>query len=580
MGGAELYVKVLWVDPTTGLERQALTRSPVAFQGPSVWIGLNDGKTILVPPDQLRPDGSNAAEGVGGRGPGKPEIADHVQVPLNDARLKGPTAPLVFDRLLSSDRLGPAPTATDAGERTPHKSQPPILAAGEDLPPDVLAVGEDLAMDETTAGSARVCAREISDTTGNSCIVLSSDESSGESAHSTRMTLPTDAAPATGSVWEGGGRWRASPPVGSSPIGTTPMRRRAEEKRWQGEESDDAPKRKGRSKSSPVPHTMRFLRLRDGREWRDRNAERNLNRQKKVKKAPKTPDQAPPQKESREEVGTPVHAAGACSMRPAEPGEHEQRADKRPFTTFGHSPELAAYGGASKRLPAVKRWSETEGKAEKEGSHGAKEKAPRSRSRGPRRALVARRGHECAKEKLPWNEKLKTMGLEEHYTPGRGRRNVSLYHVSKLGKKPRSVTPDSLKEQWWRMHQPRSGREFYLPDDPRSGSYNWKPVHGGARRYEAPAMVPELCDFRVGDKCIAAADCGWWDSTVLEVEDKRVYVQIRPDNTRWIEYTAPKYLPAKPRFGHRLLSRTVHLSLPSPWTGVFLINVSSTPGLR
>jgi hypothetical protein len=172
------------------------------------------------------------------------------------------------------------------------------------------------------------------------------------------------------------------------------------------------------------------------------------------------------------------------------------------------------------------------------------------------------------------------MGLEEHYTPGRGRRNVSLYHVSKFGKKPRSVTPDSHKEQWWRMHQPRSGREFYLPDDPRSGPYNWKLPIGGARRYEAPAMVPELCDFRVGDKCIAAADCGWWDSTVLEVEDKRVYVQIRVDNTRWIEYTAPKYLPAKPRFGHRLLSRTVHLSLPAPWTGKFLINVFSTLGRR
>jgi hypothetical protein len=249
---------------------------------------------------------------------------------------------------LSSDRLGPAPTATYAGERTLHKSQSPILAAGEDLPPDALAVGEDLAMDETTAGSARGCAREISDTTGNSCIVLSSDESSGESAHSTRMTLPTDAAPSTGSAWGGGGRWRASPPVGSSPIGTTPMRPQAEEKRWEGEESDDAPKRKGRSKSSPVPHTMRFLRLRDGREWRDRNAERNRNRQKKVKKAPKTPDQAPPQKEISEEVGTPTHAAGAGSMPSAEPGDHEQRADKRPFTMFDHSPELAAYGGASK----------------------------------------------------------------------------------------------------------------------------------------------------------------------------------------------------------------------------------------
>ena len=508
------------------------------------------GKTIEVPEDQVRQDGSNAAGDVRGRqrsqtpemrrGPGTPEIAGasasqrahardtqlHVQAPLNDARFKGPTASLVFDKLLSSDCLGPASPATDAG-----------------APPDVLAMGEDLAMDETTAGSARVCARKISDTTGNSCIELSSDESSGESAHNTGMTLPTDAAPATG-AWGGVGRWRASPPVGPC-----------------------------RSRLSPASHTMRGLRLQDGREGKDRNAERNLNRQKMVKKA----DQAPLQKESSEKVGTQAHTAGAVSMPPEEPGDHEQRADKRPFTIFDHSPELAAYGGASKCRPAVKRWSETEGNAAKEGSHGAKEKAPRSH--GPRRALVAR-GHERAKEKLPWNEKLKKMGLEEHYTPGRGRRNVSLYHVSKFGKKPRSVTPDSHKEQWWRMHQPRSGREFYLPDDPRSGPYNWKLPIGGARRYESPAMVPELCDFRVGDKCIAAADCGWWDSTVLEVEDKRVYVQIRVDNTRWIEYTAPKYLPAKPRFGHRLLSRTVHLSLPAPWTGKFLINVFSTLGRR
>jgi hypothetical protein len=41
-GDVQQYVQVLWVDPTTGLERLALTRAPVAFQGPSVWIGLNE----------------------------------------------------------------------------------------------------------------------------------------------------------------------------------------------------------------------------------------------------------------------------------------------------------------------------------------------------------------------------------------------------------------------------------------------------------------------------------------------------------------------------------------------------------
>jgi len=62
MGIAELYVKVLWVDPTTGLERQVLTRAPGAFQGPSVWIGLDDGKTIEVPTDQLRPSAGETRE--------------------------------------------------------------------------------------------------------------------------------------------------------------------------------------------------------------------------------------------------------------------------------------------------------------------------------------------------------------------------------------------------------------------------------------------------------------------------------------------------------------------------------------
>jgi hypothetical protein len=43
-----------------------------------------------------------------------------------------------------------------------------------------------------------------------------------------------------------------------------------------------------------------------------------------------------------------IGAYAAGSMRPEEPGEHERRADKRPFTMFDHSPKLAANGGASK----------------------------------------------------------------------------------------------------------------------------------------------------------------------------------------------------------------------------------------
>ena len=123
-----------------------------------------------------------------------------------------------------------------------------------------------------------------------------------------------------------------------------------------------------------------------------------------------------------------------------------------------------------------------------------------------------------------------------------------------------------------------SGPAFFLPDDPLSNSCHRKPANGRARQC-APPMEPALCEFRPGDTCIAAADGGWWVSTVLEVEDRRVYVQIRKDNTRWIEYTAPKYFPAKPPFGHRLLCTTVHLPLPAPWTGRFEIDVSSI-GLR
>ena len=41
-----------------------------------------------------------------------------------------------------------------------------------------------------------------------------------------------------------------------------------------------------------------------------------------------------------------AHAAG--SMRPEELGEHRRRADKRHSTMSDHSPELAAYGCASK----------------------------------------------------------------------------------------------------------------------------------------------------------------------------------------------------------------------------------------
>ena len=41
-------------------------------------------------------------------------------------------------------------------------------------------------------------------------------------------------------------------------------------------------------------------------------------------------------------------ANAAGSMRPEELGEHQGRAEKRSCTMFEHSPELAAYGGASK----------------------------------------------------------------------------------------------------------------------------------------------------------------------------------------------------------------------------------------
>jgi len=139
----------------------------------------------------------------------------------------------------------------------------------------------------------------------------------------------------------------------------------------------------------------------------------------------------------------------------------------------------------------------------------------------------------------------------------------------------RSVEPDGVVMKWWRMNAPRSGPEFYHPDEKKKAQ---GPKTSCARKQAqgTHAMIPELCEFRVGDEIMAAADYDWWCGEVLEVEAKCLLVKIRygtDDNLRYIEYTKPPSKP--PDQGHRLLSCTVHLDeLPIPWQGSYFLDVT------
>jgi len=247
---------------------------------------------------------------------------------------------------------------------------------------EMLAMGKDLAGD----GTEREGARESSDT-GRSCAALSSDESSEESSLATRSTPPRGLAPADlGGVagWGGGG---ASSSGRSSPISTPPER--AAEKRREGDTGD---------------HARKWLRLRHGKEWTEKNAERPS-----------------------------LRGAGAKTTA------------KRAQKTAGPAPPLQKEGSSDVGREGV---PETTGKAAREGGSGAKEKKGKPRHRG-------KRGAEHAKELLPWHEKLKKMGLEERYRAGAGRRKVSLYHALNGGKKLVEVAGGTPEDKWWCMNQPR-----------------------------------------------------------------------------------------------------------------------------
>jgi len=158
---------------------------------------------------------------------------------------------------------------------------------------------------------------------------------------------------------------------------------------------------------------------------------------------------------------------------------------------------------------------------------------------------------------------LKKRNLVEIHTPGWGRRNVQLFERAEVGGDEArsegdderedllSVDPDSRTMKWWRMNAPRSGPEFYHPEEKKAQAPKISRTRKQAQGTHA--MLPELCEFRVGDEIMAAADSDWWCSEVLEVEAERLYVKIRhgdDGNLRYIEYTKP---PAKPPGGHRLL---------------------------
>ena len=228
--------------------------------------------------------------------------------------------------------------------------------------------------------------------------------------------------------------------------------------------------------------------------------------------------------------------------------------------------------------------------------------APGRRKRGPKG---------CDAGGSWFQRELKKRNLMEVYEPGRGRRNCGLYRMT--DNEPRSVSPEGEDKRWWKMNQPRHGPDFLVDptthdffefqdmgggwggdgvkgrgrvcgrergrSDERRSTSAQQEKQGGKRKGRAPSLVPELCDFHVGDRVLAAADGEWLISTVLKVEEKRCSVKIREDTARFIEYTPGHLLPEKPEDGHRLLNCTVHLDmLPSPWIGTFVIDVTEEWG--
>jgi hypothetical protein len=217
-----------------------------------------------------------------------------------------------------------------------------------------------------------------------------------------------------------------------------------------------------------------------------------------------------------------------------------------------------------------------------------------------------------------WKRELRKRNLVEVYEPGRGRRNCGLYRLID-NEEPRPVSPECEDRRWWKMNQPRRGPDFRV--DPTTHDFfqflgaageelgsgekgrsdkgrcrsnrqeqcantNTGRRHlpfllqeGGKRKGKVSELLPELCDFRVDDQVLAAADGAWYMSTVLKVEEKRCLVKIGDDNKRLIEFTPREWLPAKPEDGHRLLNCTVHLDkLPYPWIGMFVIDVTRESG--
>ena len=75
----------------------------------------------------------------------------------------------------------------------------------------------------------------------------------------------------------------------------------------------------------------------------------------------------------------------------------------------------------------------------------------------------------------------------------------------------RSVEPDGVVMKWWRMNAPRSGPEFYHPDEKKKAQ---GPKTSCARKQAQGihAMIPELCEFRVGDEIMVGLEKSRADS--------------------------------------------------------------------
>jgi hypothetical protein len=123
------------------------------------------------------------------------------------------------------------------------------------------------------------------------------------------------------------------------------------------------------------------------------------------------------------------------------------------------------------------------------------------------------------------------------------------------------------------------GETYFKPRGP-SGVNGEKKPRDQHKKCQTVQFVDELCHFHKHDEAICAADMVWRDCTIerLEGDDDdgggkvgkgKMQVKTLDGGKRWMEVAAP---PEKPRRGHRILNKTVHLkNLPGKWQGKFVM---------